>query len=105
MSRRGSPIRGSSCAGAWKRAARATTEPTRAWRFSFSRHREDSSVRAAIVLLLGSLALPCAADTPAFAAIALHDVVDTERELDADAITTDRLVGLLEWMKASGVRA
>jgi biofilm PGA synthesis lipoprotein PgaB len=62
-------------------------------------------VRAAIVLLLGSLALPCAADTPAFAAIALHDVVDTERELDADAITTDRLVGLLEWMKASGVRA
>jgi len=62
-------------------------------------------VRAAIVLLLTSLALPCAADTPVFAAIALHDVVDTERELDADAITTDRLVGLLEWMKASGVRA
>lgn len=37
-----------------------------------------------------------------FVAISLHDVVDTPADLDAEAVTSDRLVGLLEWLSGNG---
>lgn len=37
-----------------------------------------------------------------FVSIALHDVVDTPAELDDDAITSDRLVSLFEWLAGNG---
>ena len=38
-----------------------------------------------------------------FIAIAFHEVVDSPRDLAGDAITTDALVGFLEWIVASGL--
>jgi len=38
----------------------------------------------------------------AFVAIAIHDVVDTPAQLDADGVTSDRLVVLLEWLVGNG---
>jgi len=38
----------------------------------------------------------------AFMSIALHDVVDTPAQLDADSVTSDRLVVLLEWLVGNG---
>ncbi|HWY68338.1 MAG TPA: poly-beta-1,6-N-acetyl-D-glucosamine N-deacetylase PgaB [Terriglobales bacterium] len=37
-----------------------------------------------------------------FVSITLHDVVDTREELSADAITTDRLVALFEFLRGDG---
>ncbi len=36
-----------------------------------------------------------------YAAIAFHDVVDDARELDADAITSDRLVAFFDWLRGN----
>ena len=37
-----------------------------------------------------------------YAAIAFHDVVDRAEDLDADAITSDRLVAFLDWLQGNG---
>lgn len=37
-----------------------------------------------------------------YAAVALHDVVDLAQDLDADAITSDRLVAFFDWLKGNG---
>ena len=37
-----------------------------------------------------------------FVALTIHDVVDTREELDADAITSDRLVALFELLRGNG---
>jgi peptidoglycan/xylan/chitin deacetylase (PgdA/CDA1 family) len=42
------------------------------------------------------------ADGQRFVSIAFHDVVDDERDLDGDAITTDRLIVFFEWLRADG---
>lgn len=56
-------------------------------------------------LLLSSLLLTIACQQTAlakqtFVSVAFHDVVDTESELDQDAITTDRLIGFFEYLLA-----
>ena len=51
---------------------------------------------------LGADATRAAPDTH-FVAIALHDVVDSSKDLESDAITTDALVGFLEWIVATGI--
>ena len=47
---------------------------------------------------------PCFADEQGlrFVSIAIHDVVDHREELDTDAITTDKLVALFEFMRGNG---
>ncbi|MFZ4478975.1 MAG: poly-beta-1,6-N-acetyl-D-glucosamine N-deacetylase PgaB [Rhodoferax sp.] len=40
-----------------------------------------------------------------YAAIAFHDVVDDPRDLDADAITSDRLVAFFDWLRGNGWNA
>ncbi|MEI6200861.1 MAG: poly-beta-1,6-N-acetyl-D-glucosamine N-deacetylase PgaB [Enhydrobacter sp.] len=37
-----------------------------------------------------------------FVSIALHDVVDRREDLSTDAVTTDRIVALFDWMKGDG---
>ena len=68
-------------------------------------------MRAAILALLFVLVSSVAAradETRAapdthFVAIAFHDVVDSAKDLDSDALTTDAWVGFLEWIVAMGV--
>jgi poly-beta-1,6-N-acetyl-D-glucosamine N-deacetylase PgaB len=62
-------------------------------------------MRGAILLVLLLALAPAHAEGTRFTAIAFHDVVDSARELEGDAITTDNLVGFLEWLKASGAQA
>ncbi|BDU16696.1 poly-beta-1,6-N-acetyl-D-glucosamine N-deacetylase PgaB [Lysobacter auxotrophicus] len=61
------------------------------------------TVLLAVALAMGA---PLRAAPPdggtAFMAIAIHDVVDTPAQLDEDAITSDRLVVLLEWLIGNG---
>lgn len=46
---------------------------------------------------------PQAAPSPVhYVAVALHDVVDRTEELDADAITSDRLVAFFDWLQGNG---
>jgi len=71
-------------------------------------------MRCLLAALLSLLALaatvpPVAAqdgqDGQEFVAVALHDVVDHARDLDADGMTTDRLVAFLEWLAGNGFTA
>jgi len=62
----------------------------------------------AAFVLLAAVGVARAAGTPVpqdtrFVAIAFHDVVDSPRDLAGDAMTTDALVGFLEWIVASGL--
>ena len=58
------------------------------------------------LLALAAGARPAAAeDGQAFVSVALHDLVDDAGELDADGVTTDRLVVFLEWLAGNGYTA
>jgi poly-beta-1,6-N-acetyl-D-glucosamine N-deacetylase len=39
---------------------------------------------------------------PTFAAVGLHDVVDSKSALDDDALTADRLVSFFDWLRGNG---
>ncbi len=61
-----------------------------------------------LALLLGFGGVPRAEGPGAtagtrFVSVSFHDVVDSPRDLQPDAITTDRLVGFLEWIQAGGM--
>ncbi len=61
-------------------------------------------IRVLISFLL-ILALHSAYAEPAgqrFVSIAFHDVVDDTKDLDLDAITTDRLIAFFEWLRGNG---
>lgn len=57
-----------------------------------------------LLVFVALLALPCAR-ADGFVAIALHDVVDDPGGLDGDAVTSDRLVALLDWLAGNGYTA
>ena len=54
----------------------------------------------AVALFVGVSARPALAQR--FAAIALHDVADDERELGPDDIVTARLIALFDWLRGNG---
>ncbi|WP_158985382.1 poly-beta-1,6-N-acetyl-D-glucosamine N-deacetylase PgaB [Lysobacter panacisoli] len=63
-----------------------------------------TTLAALSILTLLALPVRTTAQEPSqpFVSIALHDVVDTRAELDEDAITSDRLVALFEWLAGNG---
>ena len=58
-------------------------------------------LRRALLLLLLVHALSPARAADHFAIVAFHDVVDFKGDLDDDAVTVDRLIGFLEWLRAN----
>jgi len=64
--------------------------------------------RALLAACMLALAAPHATAQPfntRFVAIAFHGVVDRASELDDDAVTVDRLVALLDWLRGNGWQA
>lgn len=57
---------------------------------------------ALVVWFAGSLQAQPVQSPVRYAAVALHDVVDFPQDLDADAITSDRLVAFFDWLKGNG---
>lgn len=45
---------------------------------------------------------PAHAAGQSYAVVAFHDVADRVQDLDADAITTDRLIAFFDWLKGNG---
>ena len=66
-------------------------------------------VRLMQILVVAAACAPAWSQTQAptrnYAAIAFHDVVDDARDLDADAITSDRLVAFFDWLRGNGWHA
>lgn len=61
-----------------------------------------------LVLLACCLLVPAvraAAPGQEFMALSLHDVVDDARQLDGEAVTTQRLVNLFDWLAGNGYSA
>ncbi|HWT98285.1 MAG TPA: poly-beta-1,6-N-acetyl-D-glucosamine N-deacetylase PgaB [Terriglobales bacterium] len=68
----------------------------------FRRWRRALVILIAVLLPAGLMApLPVHADTN-YTALSFHDVVDREEDLSYDAITTDQLVRLFDWLKGDG---
>ena len=68
-----------------------------------------SILASGMAALIGALALTFstlgdaqAQSQPTFVSVAFHEVVDSEADLDDDAITTDRLINFFEFLKADG---
>src|SRR3954463_12749750 len=55
----------------------------------------------ALLFLLMILAWAPARAAERFSIVSFHDVVDFKGDLDDDAVTVDRLIGFLEWLRAN----
>ena len=58
-------------------------------------------LRRTLFFLLLVLALAPARAADRFAVVSFHDVVDIKGDLDEEAVTVDRLIGFLEWLRAN----
>lgn len=76
--------------------------------FAFDRPGHTPRGLAAVCALLLCACAESLAAPPAppfntrFAAIAFHDVVDSNSQLDDDALTSDRLVAFFDWLRGNG---
>lgn len=60
-------------------------------------------LRALLALVMLSSSGPALAERgERFVSVAFHDVVDTPAELDADAVTTDRLIAFFDFIRGAG---
>lgn len=71
-------------------------------RLNFCSRMLAGSITLALALCLFMLLPQTALAQNTFVSVAFHDVVDTESELDEDAVTTDRLIGFFEYLLADG---
>src|SRR6478609_2455181 len=75
------------------------------WCCSPASSRGSEMRRLFLILVCWWCAVASAADGREFVVVALHDVVDTARELQSDAVTADRLVAFFDYLAGNGYTA